>query len=192
MSEWQMRNAEAVQCVRQLCVVDSSRLITGQFKAGTTTETIILSSDLLHGEMGVLQGFPCQDRWDFSPMIILGSEAWYGIASVAQALRANIGKPAFTSPIAVAHLRQALLSTILERVPHNYTESLRGKRLEVLPGALRRALDFMLAKADTPIGLTEVALAAGTSGRNLQLLFKAYRGNDATGGTSGYSATTLS
>lgn len=176
MSEWRMQDADVVHCARRLCVVDSSRLITGQFQPGTTTETIMLSSDLLHGEMGVLQGFPCQQRLDFSPMIIVGSDAWYGIASVAQAIRANFGEPALSSPIAVAHLRQALLSTILERIPHNYTEMLRGRRLEVLPGVLRRALDFMLAQADTPIGLTEIAVAAGTSGRNLQLLFKAYRG----------------
>lgn len=176
MSEWRMQDAEAVRCARQLCVVDSSRLITGHFQPETMTETIMVPGDLLHGEMGVLQGFPCQQRLDFSPMIIVGSAAWYGIASVAQALRANIGQSEFTSPIAIAHLRQALLSSILERVPHNYTERLRKKRLEVLPGTMRRALDFMMSKADTPIGLTEIALAAGTSGRNLQLLFKAYRG----------------
>lgn len=176
MSEWSMRDTDSVQCARQLCVIDSSRLITGQFLAGTSTETIMLSSDLLHSEMGILQGYPCQQRLDFSPVVISGSGAWYAIASIAQAIRANVGEALGSSPIAVGHLRQALLSTILEQIPHNFTDTLRGARLEVLPGALRRALDYMVAKADTPIGLAEIALAAGTSGRNLQLLFKSHRG----------------
>lgn len=176
VSEWRMRDSDVVRCSKQLCIVDSSRLIDGQFSPGTITETIMLSSDLLHGEMSVLQGHPCQRRLVFSPSIITGSGAWYAIASVANALRANIGQPFLSSPIAVSHLRQALLSAILERIPHNHTDILRGQKLEVLPGAMRRALDFMLAKADMPISLADVALAAGTSGRNLQLLFKAYRG----------------
>lgn len=176
MSEWKMRDADVVRCARQLCIIDSSRLITGQFLPGTTTETIMLSSDLLHAELGVLQGYPCQQRLEFSPMIIADSNAWYAISSVGYALRANAGESVLASPIAVGHLRQALISTILERVPHNFTDTLRGIRMEVLPGVLRRAIDFMIDKADTPIGLAEIAIASGTSGRNLQLLFKAYRG----------------
>lgn len=176
MSEWLMRDAIALRCVRQLCVIDSSRLITGQFVAGTTTETIMLPGELLHAELGILQGYPCQHRLDFSSTIIPGSDAWYAIASIAQALRANVSNSLFSSPIAIGYLRQALLSTVLERIPHNFTNALRGTRIEVLPGAIRRALDFMMAKSDAPIGLSDIALAAGTSGRNLQLLFKAHRG----------------
>ncbi|MGF7243947.1 AraC-like DNA-binding protein [Pseudomonas oryzihabitans] len=176
MSEWKMRDADMVQCARRLCVVDSSRLITGQFLAGTTTETIMLSSDLLHAEMGSLQGYSCQQRLDFGPMVVTGSDAWYAIAGVAHALRLNVGGSLLGSPIALSHLRQALISTILERIPHNFTETLYSARLEVLPSVLRKALDFMVDRASSPIGLADIAIASGTSGRNLQLLFKAYRG----------------
>lgn len=176
MSEWKMRDVDTIRCARQLCVVDSSRLITGHFFAGTKTETIMLPSDLLHAEMSVLQGYPCQRRLEFLPMVTPSTDTWGAITSVVHALRTNIGGGIIISPIAISYLRQALVSSILERVPNNFTEVINGIRLEVLPGALRRALDYMMAEAGSPIGLTEIALAAGTSGRNLQLLFKSHRG----------------
>ena len=78
-------------------------------------------------------------------------------------------------PIALTAFTDLFVQTVLRELPHNFRERLRRPVGVVTPGHLRRAEAFMRARADTPIGLADIALAAGCSVRTLQNAFRLFR-----------------
>lgn len=95
----------------------------------------------------------------------LRDEAFAGEASLLSA-----------SPLAMASFDQMLMNTLLTMQPHNYTDALLGQRSSAAPFHIRRAVEFMQAHAAEPIGLVEIANAAGVSARTLHRSFQSFRG----------------
>ncbi|WP_108129849.1 AraC family transcriptional regulator [Gemmobacter caeni] len=73
-------------------------------------------------------------------------------------------------------LEETLLSGLLDAHRHDYAAHLGRSRSAPRPRHLRLAESFIEAHLDQPITLEDVAEAAGTSARNLQLAFRQYRG----------------
>ncbi|MFI0849162.1 AraC family transcriptional regulator [Mesorhizobium sp. IMUNJ 23232] len=80
------------------------------------------------------------------------------------------------SPLAMASFDQMLMSTLLTMQPHNYTDALLNQRSSAAPFHVRRAMEFIQAHAAEPIGLVEIANAAGVSARTLHRSFQSFRG----------------
>jgi AraC-like DNA-binding protein len=74
------------------------------------------------------------------------------------------------------HLLEAAIIAILEKVPHNFSERLLKAAPEPMPLRLRRAVEFMHAHAGEALTIVDVAKAAGTSVRALQLSFQKHKG----------------
>ncbi|KAA9379005.1 AraC family transcriptional regulator [Microbispora cellulosiformans] len=79
-------------------------------------------------------------------------------------------------PLAVAHLENALLTSLLTMQPSNYRERLTAPRPPVLPKVVRRALEFIEQHAHLPITTEDVARAVAVSGRSLQEGFRVHLG----------------
>lgn len=80
-----------------------------------------------------------------------------------------------TQPLALAAFTDLFVHTALRELLHNYREQLQRPAGIAIPAHLRRAEAFMLAQAEAPIGLQEIALAAGCSVRTLQNAFRLFR-----------------
>ncbi|MGW5260909.1 AraC family transcriptional regulator [Microbispora sp. NPDC004025] len=79
-------------------------------------------------------------------------------------------------PLAIAHLENALLTSLLTMQPSNYRERLTAPRPPVLPKVVRRALEFIEQHAHLPITTEDVARAVAVSGRSLQEGFRVHVG----------------
>jgi AraC-like DNA-binding protein len=77
--------------------------------------------------------------------------------------------------VARQSLIDLVLYTLLQSVPHSYTERLARDTASPAPRSVRRAEAFIRAHTDQPIALHEVADAAGCSVRALQLAFRQFR-----------------
>jgi transcriptional regulator GlxA family with amidase domain len=77
--------------------------------------------------------------------------------------------------IALASLTDFVLSLVLKGIPHNYLERLGSGRFGAVPAYVRRAEEFMRAKAGVPIRMEQVASAAGCSVRTLDAVFRRFR-----------------
>ncbi len=93
----------------------------------------------------------------------LVAEADAGLAPLGQGLMAR-------------QMEETLLSGLLEAHCHDYAPHLGRGRPVPRPRHLRLAETFIEAHLDQPITLEDVAAAAGTSARNLQLAFRQHRG----------------
>jgi transcriptional regulator GlxA family with amidase domain len=80
--------------------------------------------------------------------------------------------------MAAANARETLLGALLHGQHHSASDAIErfGGRAEALPQSLRRAHEFLYAHADEPLDLEQLATAAGTGIRALQLGFQRHFG----------------
>ncbi len=67
------------------------------------------------------------------------------------------------------------MTMLLETVPNNYSARLAKPMSPAIPKRLKRAIEYMHANISSPIGITDVAEAAGTSVRALQAAFQQFK-----------------
>lgn len=175
---WELNGHGKVSAHNQMCIFDSSTLVAGEFTGGTATDMVIIEADFLHQQMACLQGFPCLRRIRFQPVVdgTYGATTWSIISSLVQAIKVCVDQGvASKSPLALSHLKQALIFVILERLPHNYQYS--GDPIEtcILPSHISKAVEYINANARRDIMLSDIAGYACTSIRNLQMGFKRFK-----------------
>ncbi len=68
--------------------------------------------------------------------------------------------PLLQSPIAMAHMTQALADLVVRLVPHRLSHFLENGPALIAPRHVRRAIEFMHANIDQPITMPKVAEAA--------------------------------
>jgi AraC-like DNA-binding protein len=93
-------------------------------------------------------------------------------------LAERLGPQRPLSPTAAANMRETLLGGLLHGQRHSASDAIDrfGGRTEALPRSLRRAREFLHAHADEPLDLAQLAEAAGTGIRALQLGFQRHFG----------------
>lgn len=77
---------------------------------------------------------------------------------------------------ALRNLQDALMYTMLETIPHNYSVYLARRNLGPSPRHVRRAMDYIRANAASEIALEDIAKAAHISIRALQTGFSKFKG----------------
>ncbi|MGV9779600.1 AraC family transcriptional regulator [Streptosporangium sp. NPDC003464] len=79
-------------------------------------------------------------------------------------------------PLAIAHLENAMLTSLLTMQPSNYHERLNAPRAPAVPKVVRRAMEFIDGHAHQPLTTDDVARAVAVSGRSLQEGFRRHLG----------------
>nr|WP_246738700.1 AraC family transcriptional regulator [Bradyrhizobium sp. CCBAU 051011] len=141
---------------------------------------VLVDRRLLEHRAAALSGLPA-GAVEFEPAIDLSSAAGRALQSRILEfvdLAERLGPQRPLSPIAAADLRETLLGGLLHGQRHSASDAIDrfGGRAEALPQSLRRAREFLSAHADEPLDLTELASAAGTGVRALQLGFQRHFG----------------
>ncbi|WFU05999.1 AraC family transcriptional regulator (plasmid) [Rhizobium sp. CB3171] len=75
----------------------------------------------------------------------------------------------------VERLLQAMMITLLETVPNNYSARLAKQTSPAIPKRLKRAIEYMHANVSSPMSIADIAEAAGTSVRALQAAFQQFK-----------------
>ncbi|CAH2811937.1 MAG: hypothetical protein CBHOC_5320 [uncultured Caballeronia sp.] len=147
------------------------------FHSPTKTTSFAISSANLHGNLACLLGTPCHGRLRFDHDSGLEEANVATLRHVAQALSAT-GERNDKSPgdaIVSSYLQQAFTTVILQGTRHNYSNQLRAIPSDVVPGRIKRAIDYMYANAGEPIVLAQIADAAALSVRGLQTGFMRHK-----------------
>ena len=74
------------------------------------------------------------------------------------------------------HMEEVLMSGLIDAVPNNYIELVGATSRDISPRKLRRAEEFICENLRKHISLNDIADAAETTPRNLQHIFKEFRG----------------
>ncbi|MET8006111.1 AraC family transcriptional regulator [Nonomuraea glycinis] len=103
------------------------------------------------------------------------ARGWRAMADLVVAA-AEDGEGLAAQPLALAHLENALLSSLLTMQPSNYRAKLSAPRRPAVPKVVRRAMEFIAEHAHLPITTDDVARAVAVSTRSLQEGFRAHLG----------------
>ncbi len=120
---------------------------------------------------------PLDGSIDLLPELDLATPAGQIIGNLAATMMNSMrdNGPLLHSPIAMAHITQALADLVVRLVPHRLSHLLDKKPCLIAPRHVRRAIEFMQANINQPITIPMVAEAAGVSIRALQTGFRAFR-----------------
>ncbi|WP_433256551.1 AraC family transcriptional regulator [Streptosporangium sp. CA-135522] len=130
---------------------------------------------------GALEGM-LGERLDRPIVFDLGMDMTAGWARAWRAMADLIVKEAehddglAVQPLAVTHLENALLTSLLTMQPSNYRARLRDPRSPAVPKVVRRAMEFIDGHAHQPLTIGDVARAVAVSGRSLQEGFRRHLG----------------
>ncbi|WP_436757821.1 AraC family transcriptional regulator [Streptosporangium sp. V21-05] len=103
------------------------------------------------------------------------ARAWRAMADLI-VREAEHGDGLAAQPLAIAHLENAMLSSLLTGQPSNYLERLTTPRPPALPKVVRRAMRYIDEHAHLPLTTDDVARAVAVSGRSLQEGFRRHLG----------------
>jgi AraC-like DNA-binding protein len=141
---------------------------------------LLVERRLLEQRAAALSGRPT-GAVEFEPAVDLSSAGGQALQSQILELvdfAERLGPQRPLSPIAAANLRETLLGGLLNGHRHSASDAIDkfGGRAEALPPSLRRAREFLYAHAEEPLDLLQLAAAAGTGIRALQLGFRRHFG----------------
>ena len=151
--------------------------LTALTRDGTTRTNLWVARARMEAALAAALGEAPRERLRFDPAVdwsAPGSGAVRRLLLYAEAEFARKDGMA-AQPVALAAFTDLFIQTALRELPHNGRERLRRPAGGITPGHLRRAEAFMWAQADAPIGLAEIAAAAGCSVRTLQNAFRLFR-----------------
>jgi AraC-like DNA-binding protein len=137
----------------------------------------------LNQRLAALMGEPAKDEPEFLPSFDWDSGTGQTVRRLVGLLMEELAAPGsiMLNDIVRQSFTDLLLYTLLQSVPHSYTERLTRATGSPVPRTVRRAEEFIRSRPEQPITLHEVAEAAGCSVRTLQLAFCQFRGTTPVG-----------
>jgi len=85
------------------------------------------------------------------------------------------GDSFFASRIGKKQLEETVMSLLLTRFPHNYSDRLLAPAQTIAPRSVRIAEDYIRNNAEADISINDLAAVAGTSVRSLYYSFRRFR-----------------
>ena len=132
-----------------------------------------LSRELVESELSALLGRPGTNTLRLAAELDLRSSKGRSWLSLAQLVLTELSRPGLLDDVLVQRQYvRALVAALLIAQPHNFSDALRdGHGAPTRPRTLRRAEEFVHRNYATPITVSDIALAAGSSVRRLQEAF---------------------
>ncbi|HJU15954.1 MAG TPA: AraC family transcriptional regulator [Stellaceae bacterium] len=144
---------------------------------GNAGLSLFLKGSALRRQLVALLGEAPKAPLEFAPAIALGGGYGRSLLHYVRSAIADLEEPApLLNPITTSLFEQFLMTGLLLAHPHTYSEALRRPQRAAASRDVKRAIDFIEASLDAPIGLPDIAAAAGVPGRTLLEHFKQYRG----------------
>lgn len=140
-------------------------------------DVIFLDWSLISQTVAALIDKPFSGSLDLQPLLDTTTREGQLIDMLVQTMVDGMrhGGPLLQSPLAMAHLAQALTDLLIRTVPHRFSYLLGQAPALIAPRHVHRAVEFMRANIDRPITMGMVAADAGISVRALENGFRAFK-----------------
>jgi AraC-like DNA-binding protein len=138
--------------------------------------TIFLPAAALRRHLTALLGEPPEGDLQFARIIDLGKGYGQSLAHYARAAMTDLEQAApLLNPVTASLFEQFVIDGLLLAHPHNYSDRLHRRDGRIAPRSVKRAIEYIDANLDQPIGFTDIATAAGIPGRTLSQHFRRFR-----------------
>jgi AraC-like DNA-binding protein len=171
---------DAVICdARHGAVLSPARGYQMQVEGGGARLNVALRRDAVARQLAALLGGDAPaDPLDFTPALDLDGGYGQSIARFVHLAAAELDRPdsVLTEATTLRAFEEFMLTALLLSHPHNHVAALRRLERAIAPRDVKRAIDYMQANLDAPIGLPEIVAASGVAGRTLLKHFADFEG----------------
>jgi AraC-like DNA-binding protein len=153
-------------------------MCTLRMEAPSAGLNLALSQHAVMRQLAALLGEPIHAVPEFAPAMDLTEGHGRGLARyllLAASDFKRIGAIQW-SPITISAFEDFIIAKLLLSHSHNYTKALREAEKPVVPGDVKRALEYMHEKLGSPLSIADIAEASGIAGRTLFQHFRDYHG----------------
>lgn len=163
---------------RSAVLVNANEEVLAKTGTGQRSLNIRIDSAALASQTSALLGMPVEVPPIFDSFINLRGKDGEDLFRLARLLEDACSRPEspMGSPLVIAHLREALIATLLVGQKNSFSHLFHNQAAKVDPRAVRVAEEILTARAGEPLSIAEVAEQAGVSLRSLERSFKAARG----------------
>jgi AraC-like DNA-binding protein len=146
--------------------------------AGSARFHVSLTEAALIRQLAGLLGEPIVSPLEFASEIPTAAGYGRGLVEALYLAAVDVQRESalLANPLTLSAFEQFVLTGLLLSQPHNYADALRRRAKPVAPADVRRAIDFIEANVDAPIGLPDIVAASGIPGRTLLKHFRDFRG----------------
>ncbi len=173
-----MKHGKFISTGKTAIIGDSASFSQLDYHAGREHVGIGINRDFLTMQLSDMLEIPLNQTIRFESTFDLDSISGKRLLSLAEIIfeGSQQSEPLSQSILAESYLSQAMVALLLESIPHNYTHHLAARRDNILPGNVKRAIDFMREHIDKPLTVSEIAEASRVSVRSLQINFNRFCG----------------
>ncbi|EJZ18963.1 AraC family transcriptional regulator (plasmid) [Rhizobium sp. Pop5] len=141
-------------------------------------DELLINWSVILQTVGQTFEIPFSGSLDLLPELDLSTPIGQTIGNLTETIMSGMRDdgPLLQSPLAMAHMTQALADLVVRLLPHRLSHFLEKGPALIAPRHVRKAIEFMHANIDQPITMAKVAEAAGVSSRALETGFRAFRG----------------
>jgi AraC-like DNA-binding protein len=141
------------------------------------SDTLSLNWNTLSRTFAAALDAPLVGPMDLKPIIELSTGTGQLIGSLVETIILGMRNdgPLLRSPIAMSNLTQALADLVIRHVPHRLSYLLDKRVYLLSPRHVNRAIEFMHSNIGQPLTMQNVAEAAGTSLRALEVSFRDFK-----------------
>jgi AraC-like DNA-binding protein len=169
-------------CKRGRGIISSPAGHVMRSEAGSSRIIVSLTRASLLGQLAALLGEQPSRQLEFSPTIDLEGGGGRRFARHVRLLIADLEDEAVAHKDTLHAIHEQLIATaLLIGQPHSYTDPLNRLDRPADSAGVRRVVDFIHARLDSPIALADLVAVSGVPGRTLQRHFQNYRGTTPMG-----------
>lgn len=171
-----LSNDEASCGPGRAILVSPTRIRLVRAERGLTGLNIFLKASALRRHLAAFLGEPPKSDPEFAPIVDLGQGYGQSLQHYARSVMTDLeqGTP-LLNPITASLFEQFIMVGLLLAHPHNYSDKLHRRSRPVGPRDVRRAIEYIEANLDEPIGFADIAVASGIPGRTLSQHFRRFR-----------------
>jgi AraC-like DNA-binding protein len=159
-------------------VASPTREVILRSDAGAARLSLSLTSDSLKRQLTALLGEPPMEPLLFVPTMNLAGGHRSGLAhmltsAVNEFARGHVAR---WSASAMIELAESIISTLILYHPHNYSAVLRRAERAIAPRDIKRAVDYIESRVDSPLTVDDLVAASQVRGRTLFQHFRDFKG----------------
>ena len=157
-------------------LMSPTRIRLVRSERGLAGLNIFVEGSALRRRLAVLLGEPPKGDLEFAPIVDLGQGYGQSLQHYARSAMTDLEQAApLLNPITASLFEEFLTVGLLLAHPHNYSDELHRRGRRIAPRDVRRAIEYIEANLDEPIGFTDIAAASGIPGRTLSQHFRRFR-----------------
>jgi AraC-like DNA-binding protein len=157
-----------------VCIIDPRRRLIERMSADYAHLMLCIPQETMQAELAHQMGYHPREPVVFAPKAFdLRQASGFGrmVGAICEDLESTGD---FARPHTSPHIEEALVSLILDSIPHQYSEALNRVQSGATPYYVRRATAYILEHARDQIGMEDIIQASGVSARSLYAGFRAH------------------